>query len=236
MDDQHPGAQRKLRRNPFRYFPAYLLAACFLLFLFAFLQSNLAALRLKDTAFGDSALWELSLLDVKAALTVLITVLSLLYARNQFEYGLRPLLDYRIQRTAKSIYNLGSGSDRNSYMAVKLANPGGGVAIARRVQYTLTTKDKSALDKLSFIELTDQLKKLSLLQHEDYDLTNISRGWMLGPNEERTILELNLSNQDKKSKIELIERLDIHVEFEGLLKDAYAKDIYCIPRRGIARL
>lgn len=232
MEQQHPGPQRKLKRNPFKYFPAYLLTACIALVIFSVLQTNPKHFGLDES----SALWSFKLLDVKTALTVLITVLALLYTRSQFEHGLRPLLDYRVRRTAESIYNLGSASHGNSFIAIRLANLGGGVAIARQALYSLKMKNGAALSGLSFSELTAQLKKEGFLQQEDYDLTYISKGWIIGSKEERVILEMDMSDQGKKNNLRRIELLDIRLEVEGSLGDRYLKEIYCIPRRGIDQL
>jgi hypothetical protein len=231
MDNQHPGPQRKLKRNPFKYFPAYLLTACIALFIFTVLQSNLKFFGLN----AQSALWQFALLDVKAAVTLLISVLTLLYTRSQFEHGLRPLLGYRVGRTAESVYNLGH-SEHNDYIAVRLVNLGGGVAIIRRATHLLKMKDAAELPGLSFPQLTAQLKKEGFLQQEDYDLTFISKGWIIGSKEERVILEMDISDQDKKNNLRRIEKLDIELVFEGSLGDAYAKTLYCIPRRGIDKL
>jgi len=84
--------------------------------------------------------------------------------------------------------------------------------------------------------LTAQLKNEGFLQQEDYDLTYISKGWIIGSKEERIILEMDMSDKDKKGNLRRIEKLDIQLEFEGSLGDAYAKEIYCIPRRGIEKL
>lgn len=232
MSKEHPGPQRKLKRNPFKHFPAYLLAVCVGLLVFTVLQSNLKLLGLDE----KNTIWQFQLLDVKAAVTLLIGVLTILYARSQFEHGLRPLLDYRVRRTAESIYNLGSSSHANSFVSVRLANLGGGVAIARRALYSLKMKDAAELPGLSFSQLSAQLKKEGLIQQEDYDITYISKGWIIGSKEERTILELDISDQDKKNLLRRIEKLDIQLEVEGSLGDAYAKEIYCIPRRGIDKL
>lgn len=229
---QHPGPQRKLKRNPFKHFPAYLLCVCIALAIFSVLQANLKFFGLDESR----TIWTLTLVDVKTALTILLTVLTLLYTRSQFEHGLRPLLDYRVRRTAESIYNLGSSSHGNSFIAVLLANLGGGVAIVWRAKYSLKMKDTNELSNLSFAELTSQLKKEGLLQHEDYDLTYFSKGWIIGAKEERTILEMDMSDQDKKNNLQRIEKLDIQLIVEGSLGDTYAKEIYCIPRRGIDRL
>jgi|GEM_PF-1503033 len=232
MEKQHPGPQRKLKRNPFKYFPVYLLSVCIALAVFTGLQANLKLFGLDENA----AIWKLTLIDVKTALTILLTVLTLLYTRSQFEHGLRPLLDYRVRRDAESVYNLGSNSHGNSFIAVRLANLGGGVAIVRRAKYSLKMKDAAELPKLSFAELTSQLKKEGFLQHEDYDLTYFSKGWIIGSKEERVILEMDMSDQDKKNNVRRIERLDIQLVVEGSLGDTYAKEIYCIPRRGIDKL
>jgi len=232
MEKQHPGPQRKLKRNPFKYFPAYLLTVCVALAIFTVLQTNAKYFGLDE----NSAFWNFKLLDVKTALTLLITVLTLLYTRNQFEHGLRPMLDYRVSRTAESIYNLGSSSHGNSFITVRLANLGSGVAIVRRAKYSLKMKDSPELPSLSFPELAAQLKKEGFLQHEDYDLTFISKGWIIGSKEERVILEMDMSDQDKKNNLRRIEKLDIQLVVEGSLGDTYAKEIYCIPRRGIDKL
>lgn len=231
-EKQHPGPQRKLKRNPFKYFPAYLLSVCIALAVFTVLQDNLKFFGLDESG----AIWKLKLVDVKTALTILLAVLTLLYTRSQFEHGLRPLLDYRVRRTAESIYNLGSNSHGNSFIAVLLANLGGGVAIVRRAKYSLKMKDATELANLSFSELAGQLKKEGFLQHEDYDLTYFSKGWIIGAKEERTILEMDMSDQEKKNNLRRIEKLDIQLIVEGSLGDIYAKEIYCIPRRGIDKL
>src|SRR6185369_12709029 len=106
----------------------------------------------------------------------------------------------------------------------------------RRAKYSLKMKDAAELPKLSFAELISQLKKEGFLQHEDYDLTYFSKGWIIGSKEERVILEMDVSDQDKKNNVRRIERLDIQLVVEGSLGDTYAKEIYCIPRRGIDKL
>jgi len=101
---------------------------------------------------------------------------------------------------------------------------------------SLKMKDAAELSKLSFAELTSQLKKEGFLQHEDYDLTYFSKGWIIGSKEERVILEMDMSDQDKKNNLRRIEKLDVQLVVEGSLGDSYAKEIYCIPRRGIDKL
>ncbi len=235
MSDQrpeHPGPQKKLARRVWRNALFYPVALALVLVLFAFFKVNLSLYAWLDP---DWRWWRLQLLDFPEALTFLVAVLTLFYARKQFEFGLMPLLNYRIQQSSESEHNLQAQGSCGKYMRTTLKNVGG-VAVVTECSYSFGTNLGVVSNRLSYAGLVEALGQKGLVVSKDFDITFFSVGWALGANDERVIFEVSYGDPQENKVLKSITSIDIHLTFRSLLNEHYTKSIYCIPRRGIEAL
>ena len=213
-------------------FGNFLVFSIVTLFLFAFFQSNMEALGWESSEISKWVIWKFELLDLRSSGLLLLAAISVAYTRNQFEYGLRPTLDYRCQINSQPAIIEATAS----CFTTRLTNVGGGLAAVLVSSYTLKFKNEDQTHTTSYQGLVALLEKNGLRIEKDYDVVCFSTGWTLGAGEERVIFELNLENIAINDSRRKLQQLDIELQFEGRLKDRYIKRIYCIPRRGIVAL
>ncbi|WP_339783656.1 hypothetical protein [uncultured Marinobacter sp.] len=220
---EHPGPQKKIASKSFIKSPIhYLIFVAFILTVFSILKANVEFTK-------EDFIWNFELLDTKTAISILVATISLLYARNQFEQGFMPILDYRITYSDKNSLDFNSSCSSNRYLVCSIKNLSA-VAVVTSVNYIVHTKSNGKTECHDYHDLIRVLKSNKLENKEDHSMVYISNGWSLGSNDERVIFELVT---EKFSNNEEVTGVDIELEFRSLLGDIYKKEIFCIPRRSI---
>lgn len=186
-------------------------------------------------AFGLNML-DFPLPSGRASLTVFAGFISLLFVREQFVQGLRPFLTYSCFRSKDNDKALDmnhisfseqsphSELDEGVLFKVTLENIGGGMATMKNVEYRLSFEYGILGNFCSFSEIKTKMYQNGLEFNKDYWISSFSKGWSISKEKEVLIFEIPLRKSEK------IYCLDIKFEYEGLLGDAYEKQVYCIPR------
>jgi hypothetical protein len=216
----HPGPQT----SPFRINTLSILLYVFL-FIFvlttihAFLKENL----LLFPSLVSIQILKLSILSLNDSIIILITIVGAIVARNNIAYNFRPYIIYQTSGFRKEPLE-----DRK----IIIKNVGGGVAYIKQIRFRLILDDKEQLKKIEQIKYNltvDEVKHIldeaGLLYKRHYTLKDISNGYALASDNEIQIFEVT------KEEINRIIALDIRIDFKGLLKDSYTKEVFCIPRK-----
>lgn len=223
----HPGSQRRVNRlNPLSI-PIYLLFTLVsFLVLHAFIKENV-----DFATFPAAFVWKLNLLKVNDALMLLVALLGLLVARQQVELSVTPRLMYSCYPTAQSQFGLQVQQGRVIWTC-KVKNVGSGMAIVRRCAYRVTESVSKSKRKqpfnLSYLDVVKLLRKKGLEPGRDYVLMQYSIGAVIGGGEEQTLLEVN------RDALDALKVVDVELVFDGFLGERFEKQIFMVPRDGIA--
>jgi hypothetical protein len=224
----YPGPQREIRRllSPTHFFHA-LVVLTTLLFFQSFVHDNRGALHLGPFMVFGIDLWSLQVLDNKSSATLIIGLLSLSFINRQLLLAYRPFLNYRCQQSSTSTFALvGDGNNGNTWK-ISLQNVGSGTAVVVGSRYRVGTKGGEPAVYEDYDHAMGRLVSYGFTNGVDFVVRYFSHGWSLAGKDDCIIAEIAL-----QKALEL-DRLDVEVEFKGLLGDRYVKEMFCIPRRGI---
>jgi len=112
-------------------------------------------------------------------------------------------------------------------LTVNIKNVGSGIALIRSVKYRVVPPNENKEYDHSYDDVIETIAQEGYENRKDFVLLEFSNGFALSPKDEKSILEVPISNYLKGKT------LDIKIEFEGFLGDRYCKEIFCIPRKGI---
>jgi hypothetical protein len=215
----HPGPQQLLRRSwvSSGALKALTLASGVLM------VHELSRSQLSALSVWPQWIWDLSLVPPDAGATIFIGLLTLIVVREQATASTRPLMTYSSMQGGAN--SSGLPSDDTGFWNVEIENVGAGAAIIRSVAYRLSRADSYSLDYSATVQ---QLKLLGLQIGRDYALYTFSAGGVIGPGAKTSVFEIGLKN------ISAIKDVDVQLEFETTLGDRYRKEVYCIPRVGMA--
>jgi|GEM_PF-5762182 len=214
----HPGPQKKPLRINTLSIVLYVLLLLFIVFTaHSFIKENNSIFLIKNDFIN------VNILTLNDSLTILIAIIGAIVARDNFAYSGRPYLVYETN---------GFFTDsRKRY--VKLKNIGTGAAYIKRIMYRCVIDDRNRLkeiDKekytLTFDNVKEYLKSNNIIYKKHYTILEITNGYALtSSNGEVIIFVVN------KEYYRRILAFDMQIEFKGMLKDTYIKEVFCIPRK-----
>jgi hypothetical protein len=193
------------------------------------LAANLSLL----PSLGHSWLWKIKAVSVNEGLTLLVGLLAVVYARQQIAFGLQPHVVYEARFGEQpTIVGVGqdNGAPEEPFWQVKLVNAGAGAALLADAVYIAQFRGEPEPRELSYRALIAVLNEKGLTWGEDIVLSHLSSGYALGASREKDLLFL------RASKYEEIQRLDIVIRYQSLLRDEFQKEVFAIPRVRQARL
>lgn len=165
-------------------------------------------------------MWELNLFTVPAALTTLVAVVSLLMVRRQFVMGTRPYLTITSVRCRESKTGLADGT----WWQATLHNVGPGTAVMSasrfRVALARTPHHSTEIDASAVRVL---LADCGSVSGKHFGITHLSSGFAFGPGQTLVMFEGGMQCLD------LLARLELRLEYEGMLGDLFARDISLLP-------
>lgn len=206
--DTHPGPQERLRRPRWTVVLLFGLAALSIVLVAqALVRQNVHA-----NGWFPRPAWEWKIVDASAAIPIALTLVSILIARQQLALGLRPYLAY-------STDDADDGGTE-----VTLVNDGKGLAVMRRMTVTLEPRDTIGELRVSTTKADTLVGLRALDLEDDVDLLFLSAGAPVRGESEVVLCR----STPKGAKV--LRRLDVALEFEGVLGDRYRKDVYCVPR------
>lgn len=216
----YPGPQRLVRSSTVGSALMWaLLIATGILVVHSILQANVRGY----------ALSEIKLLDTNTSLSLFVALLGLIAARQQFIHGLKPYLTYSsgFEREPARLAKTGDGE---LWWVVTINNVGSGLAIVQSASYRVSfTRDEALTDYTrGYHAVVEELARHGLASDRDVSLLNITGGAILAPDTKTTLVELT----DRAARE--IAALDVKLTFESRSGDFYEKEIYCIPRKGVA--
>jgi hypothetical protein len=178
------------------------------------LAANLSLL----PSLGHSWLWKIKAVSVNEGLTLLVGLLAVVY---EARFGEQP-----------TIVGVGqdNGAPEEPFWQVKLVNAGAGAALLADAVYIAQFRGEPEPRELSYRALIAVLNEKGLTWGEDIVLSHLSSGYALGASREKDLLFL------RASKYEEIQRLDIVIRYQSLLRDEFQKEVFAIPRVRQARL
>jgi hypothetical protein len=213
----HPGPQKKIFSYNFLIFSLNILfIILFLLCLAKFFQYYG-----RDLILGIQ-LPNLNFIDLDKLLTITLTVLGLIIARNNIAHGMRPYIVYECKR-GKPI----ELKHFSNVLSVHIKNVGSGIALIRSIKYRMVSDGGKSEYSKNYDDIIAITSQQGYINRRHFILLEISNGFALSPKDEKCVFETPISNylNDKA--------FDIMVEFEGFLGDRYEKEIFCIPRKGV---
>ena len=167
------------------------------------------------------------ILDTNNALTLFVALLSLVAVRQQFIATLKPYLTYSsfFSQSGKLVPEGAKGS----FWKVDIHNAGTGIAIVRSATYRVSfgREDRTRDYTLAYDDVLDEFAERGLRYGDDFMLTRLSEGAIIGPQSTDTILEI------WDDRVGDVSTLDIRLEFESRASEQFVKEIFCIPRAGL---
>ncbi|MGW7531285.1 hypothetical protein [Amycolatopsis sp. NPDC054798] len=167
------------------------------------------------------------LLGVGPSVSLLVGALTLLLVRNQFALGLRPFISYHsgwLKSNSGTVY---LAEAEGPIWAVTARNAGSGIGVIRNVRITVACADSSTFSGTHDETVAFLRERCDLEQNREYALSKLSPGGVFASGDEIRLFELTHGSRC------LFSEFTVSVEFEGTLRDAYAKNIFCIPPSGI---
>lgn len=172
---------------------------------------------------GIAWLWRLHLFTVQTALTTLVAVCSLLLVRRQFVMGTRPYLTITSGRRRDSETGLPEGADKLWWQA-NLRNVGPGMALIKSSRYLVVlagAPDEPA--EVDAAQLRIMLAQGGSISRQHFTISHLSAGTAFAPAQCFVMFEA-----DAQCLAQLI-RLDLSLEYEGILGDLFTREISLIP-------
>ena len=168
-------------------------------------------------------LWRLELLNVQTAVTTLVAVCSLILVRRQFVLGTRPYLTITSGRRSESQTGL-VDSPRNVWWQATLRNVGPGMAVIRASYYRVAFAGASNLiQQVDAMVVREMLKEDASIASERVTLSHLSAGTALAPGQTLVMFEA------EADCVAQIARLELCLEYEGILGDIFAREVPLLP-------
>lgn len=166
------------------------------------------------------------ILDPSATAGLFVTAVGALLVRHQYGVSSRPRINYKSALATKT--NPLNPAELFEVLRVEIRNNGLGAAIVNRIDFELELLEpKENIYVGSHNVVIKQLEKIGLIRNRDYWLENITTGFALPDKESLLMFEL------KSEHIQLINRLDMMLYFQGQIGDKYCREIFLLPRKSI---
>jgi hypothetical protein len=157
------------------------------------------------------------LLSVNEGLALLVALVAVIIAHRQFVLNTRPYLHWT---TVESDFAA-------RIWRATLKNHGAGLAVIRAARYSVIFPGEAERAG-TYEEILGALDKHGVAIGPGFMLVRFTRGSVLGPGGEIRMMEMSFDDAKR------IRALDVDLEYDGVLGDAFRMRVALIPRRGIA--
>lgn len=165
-------------------------------------------------------------LSADASFSLLVAILALILARDEYERATSPKLVYQCLLLSDSRFGLSSES---RYWTAFVENVGAGYARVKRIVYRLGFGDDTRPGPyaLSHSDIIEKLSRQGLMRGQDYFLAHFTHGACIVGHSKTELFQVPFD------KAGLLSFFDVRMEFESPLGDAYTKEVFCVPRSGV---
>lgn len=202
-----PGKQKRIWSfNKYLFLLYFLLLIFIIIGLFAFIQENYPSHLIKEIR-------EIKILSISDSVKAFISLLSLYIVLEGIELNFRPFFTYSSKANNNKNVNY-------IIWTVELTNKGKGSGIIHKINYHF--KEINSTNKITdYTEIVERLSQIETTKK--LHLSNISKGFALGSNENLVIFKIPIS------KLKMLEYFDIHLYYKSFSGQLYSKKVYILP-------